>query len=65
MEPTRKLLSWSNGTKTIERITTDETGSIVCPNDFPHEAHKNAIWHDWDKPEVWECSGQAYANLDN
>lgn len=65
MQSTRSLLSWSNGTKTVERITTDENGSIVCPNDFPHEAHKNAVWTDWDKGEVWVCSGSNYAPLDN
>jgi hypothetical protein len=41
----------------LERITINEQGEVVCPNEFPHDKHTNAVWTDWQECEVWTCSG--------
>lgn len=64
MTNTRSLLSWDNGTQTVDRITTDAEGNITCPNNFPHLPHSNAVWTDWNDAEVWNCSGTDYAPLE-
>jgi hypothetical protein len=65
MEPTRSLLSPTNGTRTVEPITRDAEGNLVCPNDFAHGPHSNAVWTDWNAVDVWDCSGQAFDPIES
>lgn len=29
----------------------------VCPNEFPHVPHTNAVFTDWQQAQSWNCNG--------
>ncbi|GAB3863458.1 hypothetical protein GCM10028801_31130 [Nocardioides maradonensis] len=42
----------------LARIIVNEDGKPVCPNNFPHPAHTNAVHNDWHDADVWICEGR-------